>query len=142
MLLKVTINSVNPYLHSMDDNKSTLWHSTEDWRPVIITSEILGRKWHPVIIHRLINKNELSFNQLKREANDLSSKVLSETLQDLQDKNIVEREVISEKPKKVNYRLTSVGESLEPVIRGMEKWGRMKLQSTEKLDSSFKIPEG
>lgn len=124
-----------------EEDEMKVWCSTEDWCPVIATSQILGRKWHPVIIHRLVKKNELSFNELKREANGISSKVLSETLQDLQEKNIVEKEVISESPKKVSYRLTQVGESLESVIVGMEEWGRMRLQPAESLDSSFEIPQ-
>lgn len=118
-----------------------VWCSTEDWCPVTAASEILGRKWHPVIIHRLVKREELSFNELKREANGISSKVLSETLQDLQDKNIVEKEIVSESPKEVSYTLTPVGESLESVILGMEEWGRKRLQPAESLDSSFEIPQ-
>lgn len=118
-----------------------VWCSTEDWCPVTAASQILGRKWHPVIIHRLVKREELSFNELKREANGISSKVLSETLQDLQDKNIIEKEVISESPKKVSYTLTPVGESLESVILGMEEWGRKRLKPAESLDSSFEIPQ-
>ncbi|MFT4869164.1 MAG: DNA-binding HxlR family transcriptional regulator [Colwellia polaris] len=123
-----------------EENEMKVWCSTEDWCPVTAASQILGRKWHPVIIHRLVKKNDLSFNELKREANGISSKVLSETLQDLQDKNIVEKEIISESPKKVSYTLTSVGKSLEPVILGMAEWGRKRLQPAKDLDSSFEIP--
>ncbi len=125
----------------MSQEEMKVWCSTESWCPVTAASQILGRKWHPVIIHRLVEKQQLSFNDLKREANGISSKVLSETLEDLQDKNIVEKEVISESPKQVSYTLTPVGESLEPVIKGMEEWGRKRLQPAEELDSSFEIPQ-
>jgi len=125
----------------MENEEMKVWCSTEDWCPVTAASQILGRKWHPVIIHRLVEKNQLSFNDLKREAKGISSKVLSETLDDLREKNIVEKEVISESPKKVSYALTPVGESLEAVILGMEEWGRKRLKPAETLDSSFEIPQ-
>lgn len=88
-----------------------------------VTSELLGRKWHPVIIHRLLQE-PMGFNELQREVHSISDKVLSDSLQDLQERGIVRKEVISEKPKKVEYSLTEEGESLEPVIRAMKEWGQ------------------
>ena len=88
-----------------------------------MTSELLGRKWHPVIIHRLL-ESSMGFNELQREVNRISDKVLSDSLQDLKERGIVSREVISEKPKEVEYSLTEEGRSLEPVIRAMKEWGR------------------
>lgn len=99
------------------------WCETEEWCPVTVTSELLGRKWHPVIIHRLLQE-PMGFNELQREVHSISDKVLSDSLQDLQERGIVRKEVISEKPKKVEYSLTEEGESLEPVIRAMKEWGQ------------------
>lgn len=99
------------------------WCETEEWCPITVTSELLGRKWHPVIIHRLIQK-PMGFNQLQREVHHISDKVLSDSLEDLQNKGIVEKKVLSRKPKKVEYSLTELGESLEAVIMQMLDWGR------------------
>lgn len=99
------------------------WCETEEWCPITVTSELLGRKWHPVIIHRLLQK-PMGFNELQREVHNISDKVLSDSLQDLQDRSIVEKEVVNRKPKEVSYSLTEEGKSLEPVIRAMKDWGQ------------------
>ncbi len=99
------------------------WCEAEEWCPITVTSELLGRKWHPVIIHRLL-ENGKGFNELQRQANGISSKVLSESLDDLQEKDIVEKEVKKDDTKNVEYRLTEKGQSLRPVIMEMLKWGK------------------
>lgn len=98
------------------------WCEAEDWCPITVTAELLGRKWHPVIIHRL-TQEEMGFNRLQREVHKISDKVLSESLKDLQDKGVVEKEVVNESPKEVKYCLTEKGKSLEEVITPMKKWG-------------------
>ena len=99
------------------------WCETQDWCPVTVTAEIMGRKWHPVIIHRLLHK-PMGFNELQREVHHISDKVLSDSLQDLQNKGIVQKEVINEKPKEVEYTLTKQGQSLKEIIQNMRKWGQ------------------
>ncbi|MFB6214133.1 MAG: winged helix-turn-helix transcriptional regulator [Candidatus Nanohaloarchaea archaeon] len=99
------------------------WCETQEWCPVTVTSELLGRKWHPVIIHRLLQR-PMGFNELQREVHHISDKVLSDSLDDLIEKGIVQKDVINEKPKEVEYSLTEVGESLEEVITPMFEWGQ------------------
>lgn len=98
------------------------WCEAEEWCPITVTAELLGRKWHPVIVHRLLQK-DMGFNELQREVHHISDKVLSESLKDLQEKEVVEKEVVSESPKKVTYRLTDKGKSLEKVVTCMKDWG-------------------
>jgi DNA-binding HxlR family transcriptional regulator len=88
-----------------------------------VTSELLSRKWHPVIVHRLLQQ-PMGFNELQREVHHISDKVLSESLKDLQDKGIVKKNVLNEKPKEVEYSLTKSGESLDKVIEPMFEWGK------------------
>jgi DNA-binding HxlR family transcriptional regulator len=99
------------------------WCETQEWCPVTVTSELLSRKWHPVILHRLLQR-PMGFNELQREVHHISDKVLSDSLEDLCDKGIVEKEVLNEKPKEVEYSLTEVGESLREVIEPMFDWGQ------------------
>lgn len=54
--------------------------------------------------------------------------VLSESLEDLEEKGIVDREIVNEKPVRVEYSLTEFGESLEPVIFAMRDWGMEYLE--------------
>lgn len=98
------------------------WCAPEEWCPITVTAEVLGRKWHPVIIHRLLQEN-MGFNKLQTNVHMISDKVLSESLKDLQEKKIVQKEIVSEKPKEVEYSLTEKGESLEQVIMCMKDWG-------------------
>ena len=98
------------------------WCSAEEWCPVTVTSELLNRKWHPVIVHRLMQR-PMGFNELQREVHHISDKVLSESLDDLREKNIVQKEIMNESPKKVEYSLTETGKGLEKVIEPMFEWG-------------------
>ncbi len=96
------------------------WCEAEDWCPITVTSQLLGRKWHPVIIHRLLQK-PMGFNELKRESNGISAKVLTESLEDLRKKKIIERSEMDDNA--VRYNLTDTGKSLEPLINSMAEWG-------------------
>ena len=100
-----------------------VWCAGEDWCPITSTATLIGKKWHTVIIHRLLFNGPLGFNALKTEVGGISSKVLSEVLEDLEEKRLVDREIVNEKPVRVEYSLTELGESLEPVIEEMAAWG-------------------
>lgn len=108
---------------SDSDNCVVSWCADDDWCPVTCTADLIGKKWHPVIVHRLLECGPLGFNALKEEINGISSTVLSGSLEDLEDKTLVDREIVSEKPFRVEYSLTEHGESLRPVVDAMGQWG-------------------
>lgn len=108
-----------------------VWCAGEVWCPVTSTASLICKKWHPIIIHRLIQHGELGFNELKREVDGISSKVLSDSLEDLEEKQLVDRAVVSDKPVRVRYSLTHLGSSLEPVIMAMREWGQTHLEPAE-----------
>lgn len=112
-----------------------VWCVGEDWCPVTTTASLIGKKWHPVIIHRLIEHGPSGFNELKEAVDGISSKVLSSSLDDLEEKRIVNREIISEKPVRVQYSLTEHGQSLEPVIFAMRDWGLENLTEPDDTES-------
>lgn len=112
----------------MPELKKEIWCAGEEWCPITTTSSLIGKKWHPVIVHRILDNGPLGFNALKREVDGISSKVLSDTLDDLEENDIVDREIVSEKPVRVEYSLTEFGRSLEPVIVAMRDWGLEYLQ--------------
>lgn len=85
--------------------------------------EIVGRKWHPVVLYYLLTDGPLSFSTLKNRVDGISSKMLSTSLSDLEDSGLVTRDVVSEKPVRVEYTLTERGESLESLITEMVHWG-------------------
>jgi DNA-binding HxlR family transcriptional regulator len=108
-----------------------VWCAGEEWCPVTTTASLIGRKWHPVIVHRLLEDGPSGFSELQEDVDGISSKVLSESLGDLEENRLVEREIISEKPFRVHYSLTRYGDSLGPVIEAMEEWGREYLTEPE-----------
>jgi DNA-binding HxlR family transcriptional regulator len=90
--------------------------------PVKESAKILGKKWHLVIVHRLLDK-PMGFNELKNAVGDVSAKILSQSLQDLQERGIVNRRVESESPIRVEYSLTDKGHDLRGVLRELWDWG-------------------
>lgn len=113
-----------------------VWCAGEEWCPITTTATLIGKKWHPVIIHRLLTNGPLGFNALKAEVDGISSKVLSDSLEDLEEKTLVDRTVVSEKPFRVQYSLTDRGASLEPIIIAMRDWGNEYLTPAADRESS------
>jgi len=103
---------------------------------VTTTATLIGKKWHPVIVHRLLDEGPCGFNELQESVDGISSKVLSDSLDDLQEKRLVNREIVSEKPFRVEYSLTDHGKSLEPVIVEMRDWGIEHIDEAADKESS------
>jgi len=79
-------------------------------------ADTLGRKWNLVILHRLLRKGPLGFSELLDDIEEISSKVLSESLDDLEESGFVDRTIVSERPFRVQYSLTQQGTALESLI--------------------------
>ncbi|MFB6223745.1 MAG: winged helix-turn-helix transcriptional regulator [Haloarcula sp.] len=118
--------------------KLSVWCTGEEWCSISTTASLIGKKWHPVIIHRLLEHGPSGFNELKENVDGISSKVLSDSLEDLQEKDLVDREVINEQPFRVNYSLTDHGASLEPVITEMADWGQTHLKEPTESESGIR----
>jgi len=86
-------------------------------------SKIVGRKWNPVIVYVLLTEGPLGYATLQERIDGLSSKVLSESLLNLEQNGLVDRAIVSEKPFRVEYSLTDRGASLQPVTGAMLAWG-------------------
>jgi DNA-binding HxlR family transcriptional regulator len=117
-------------------NQLEVWCEGKEWCPITSTTSLIGKKWHPVIIHRLLKHGPSGFNELKEAVDGISSKVLSDSLEDLENKQLVSREIVNEKPVRVQYSLTQYGESLQPVIFEMRDWGMEYLAPAEDAESS------
>ncbi|MFQ8048652.1 MAG: winged helix-turn-helix transcriptional regulator [Thomasclavelia ramosa] len=94
--------------------------------PVATTVELIGSKWKLLILKYLLNKT-MRYNELKREIDGISQKVLTSTLKSMVEDGIVIRtsypEVHPEVPPRVEYSLSEIGESMRPVIDVMADWG-------------------
>jgi DNA-binding HxlR family transcriptional regulator len=85
------------------------------------TLDIVGGKWKLVLISILRNGKK-RFNELSKEAG-ISPRILSKELHELEENNLVSREVCNTKPITVEYSLTEYSASLSEVIIAMHKWG-------------------
>jgi DNA-binding HxlR family transcriptional regulator len=117
--------------------KLQTWCDGDEWCPMVATSLLLGRKWHPVIVHRLLEHGPLAFGELESRIQGISGKVLSESLTDLEEKQLVERTVVAEKPVRVRYSLTEHGEGLADPIADLHQWGREYLAEADTPEESI-----
>ena len=90
--------------------------------PVATTVAVIGSKWKLLIMRNLLVR-PWRFNELKRDLDGISQKVLSDSLHSMEEDGIVERLVYPEVPPHVEYKLTSTGESMKPVLEAMREWG-------------------
>ena len=90
--------------------------------PVATTVELIGSKWKLLILKYLLNKT-MRYNELKREIDGISQKVLTSTLKSMVEDGIVIRTSYPEVPPRVEYSLSEIGESMRPVIDVMADWG-------------------
>lgn len=81
-----------------------------------------GNKWSLLTLHIIGEQGVVRFNELNRLIPDVSSRVLSSTLRNLEADGLIDRKVYAVIPPKVEYRLTEVGESLLPLIRQLTDW--------------------
>ena len=84
-------------------------------------SELIGRRWSGAIIYVLL-KSRCRFATLREAIPDITDRMLSERLQELEHCGIVERTVIPETPVRVEYSLTKKGRALMPVVNSIAEW--------------------
>jgi DNA-binding HxlR family transcriptional regulator len=90
--------------------------------PVETTLGIIGGKWKPLILYYL-TQGTRRFNELKRMLPHVTQQMLTLQLRELERDGIVRRKVYAEVPPKVEYSLTDLGRSLEPILLAMLAWG-------------------
>jgi len=121
-----------------------------EWCPIIASLDVLGRRWHLVVIDRLMDGAK-RFSELKRSISPVSNKVLSQTLKEMEKDGLIQRIVISGYPVMVRYSLTPKGSELRRVLKELRAWGERWLspdnevpeprRSTIKDDRKYKLHE-
>ncbi|MCI8633801.1 MAG: helix-turn-helix transcriptional regulator [Lachnospiraceae bacterium] len=90
--------------------------------PVETTLMLIGDKWKVLILRDLIPGTK-RFGELKKSIGNVSPKVLTAQLRDMEESGLVTRQVYAEVPPKVEYSLTELGKSLKPILDSMQDWG-------------------
>lgn len=90
--------------------------------PVATTVQLIGSKWKLLIMRNLLQRS-WRFNELRKDLEGISQKVLTDSLRSMEEDGIITRTVYPEVPPRVEYALSDLGESMRPIIKAMEEWG-------------------
>lgn len=91
--------------------------------PIATTVQIIGSKWKLLIIRNL-RMRPWRFNELQRNLEGISQKVLTDSLRSMEEDGIITRTVYPEVPPRVEYSLSELGETMRPILDSMETWGK------------------
>ena len=90
--------------------------------PVATTVQLIGSKWKLLILRNLLQR-PWRFNELRRDLEGISQKVLTDSLRAMEEDGIITRTVYPEVPPRVEYALSPLGESMRPILDAMAQWG-------------------
>jgi DNA-binding HxlR family transcriptional regulator len=91
--------------------------------------EVLADKWKGVILYHLLDEPK-RFNELKRMFPELSHRILTRQLRELEIDGVISRKIYPEIPPKVEYSLTDLGRLLKPTLLALEAWGVRYVETT------------
>lgn len=90
--------------------------------PVETTIRVVGGRWKVLIIHHLLGGTR-RFGELCRLLPEISHRTLAKQLRELEAEQVVKRKLYAEVPPRVEYSLTKLGRTLEPILMAMHDWG-------------------
>ncbi|MBE9052801.1 helix-turn-helix transcriptional regulator [Nostocales cyanobacterium LEGE 11386] len=91
--------------------------------------EVIADKWKGVILYHLLDEPK-RFNELKRAFPELSHRILTRQLRELENDGVISRKIYPEIPPKVEYSLTNLGRLLKPTLLSLEAWGVKYVEMT------------
>ena len=104
--------------------------------PVETTLELIGGKYKALILWHL-SDGTLRFSELRQRINKATPKMLTQQLRELEEQDLIHREVYPVIPPKVEYSLTKTGKSLMPILVAMRDWGAGYLRSKNQEPCCF-----
>lgn len=85
-------------------------------------SDLLGKKWTGRLIRVLLGGPK-RFKEIKEQIPEMSDKMLTDRMKELEAEGIIKRNVYPEMPVRIEYELTQKGKELQPVIETIQRWG-------------------
>ncbi len=107
--------------------------------PTEVALEVVGGKWKLVILEHLIGGVQ-RFGQLQRAMPAVTARMLTRQLRELEADQLVLRTVYPQVPPKVEYSLTEVGRSLDPVLSQLRTWGEWYRDQLDPVDPAQRSP--
>lgn len=111
-MLKRKENSVNL------ENEQVL----ETGCPFIFALSLMGKRWKPAILWKM-TEGIYRFGEMKRAIPPISEKMLTQHLRELEIDGLITRTIYPEMPPRVEYALTDLGSSLQPILEQLNHWG-------------------
>ena len=99
-------------------------------------SELIGRRWTGAIIFVLMESPRCRFATLRKEIHDITDRMLSERLHELEQEGIVERTVVPETPVRVEYSLTKKGRALATAMDAIAEWAEKWIDQADPKSES------
>ncbi|WP_019849982.1 helix-turn-helix domain-containing protein [Desulfitobacterium sp. PCE1] len=100
--------------------------------PIEYTMNLIAGKWKLVILWHLSQEKVMRYGEIKKSLNNITHKMLSQQLKELEADGFIHRKAYSQIPPKVEYSLTSLGESFFPILESISKWGKHHFKENEK----------
>lgn len=96
--------------------------------PIEFTMKAIGGKWKLLILYYLMTDRIKRYGELKKSITDITHKMLSQQLKELETDGLIHREEYHQIPRKVEYTLSEKGVTLLPILGAMQQWGRENMQ--------------
>ncbi|WP_010236900.1 winged helix-turn-helix transcriptional regulator, partial [Clostridium arbusti] len=96
--------------------------------PIKYALGILSGKWKMRIVWEISQQKVIRFNDLQRHLDGISSLMLSKSLHELQEDKLINRIQYNEVPPHVEYQITELGETIQPILSMLCKWGAHVMQ--------------
>ena len=110
--------------------------------PIEKVLRVFGGKWKPSIIYHLESSGVLRFNELRHAIPEVTQRMLTQQLRELERDGLVRREQYPEIPPRVEYSLTDLGLSLGPLGQAIEKWGKQHMDLVGKSRRQYDQKHG
>lgn len=106
--------------------------------PLEAAMDVMGGKWKVTVLFRLMEGTR-RFNELRRLLPNVTQRMLTTQLRDLESDGLVSRKVYAEVPPKVEYSLTPLGKTLEPILRELFHWGETFKEQVKSSPQKTKV---
>ncbi len=99
--------------------------------------KILGRKWKPAIMFCLVFSGPKRFTELKKLIPDITQKMLTQRLRELERDGLVKRTFYEEIPPRVEYEITELGSSVDPIFNALCAWGKEHSKEVSQANTQY-----
>lgn len=106
----------------LEEKKPLVFRDQQYKCGIDLTLAVIGGKWKAAILYHLAQQT-MRFSELQRQFPDITRKMLTQQLRELERDGLVHREVYPQVPPKVEYWLTDKGRSIKPILDLMCEWG-------------------